>query len=425
MALSLTQNQVAQDSHRFRVVIAGRRWGKTHLSIRELARFASIPDSKVMYVAPSYRMAKGIVWDKLKYKLLDLRWIKKVNESDLTITLVNGSRISIRGADNFDSLRGLENHFVVMDEFAMIDPRAWTEVLRATLSNTLGHALFISTPVGKNNWAFDLFNRSSDDPDNWSSHQYTSIQGGQIPDSEIEQARRDLDERVFRQEFEASFESFDGTICWAWSREDNIKEPPATNAPDGILHIGVDFNVSPITAAIFRRIGDDMYQIDEIVIHNSNTFELVDEITNRYPGYKIFVYPDPAGNQRKTSAGGNTDIKILSNAGFIVKAPRAHNLVKDRINAFNSRLCSSDGQRHLFVASNCRHTIESIEKFAYKPGTQIPDKDHGWDHMFDAASYCIDFLFPIRREVYVDPYAPKTFAHGIVNRSDNIMYRNF
>ena len=76
------------------------------------------------------------------------------------------------------------------------------------------------------------------------------------------------------------------------------------------------------------------------------------------------------------------------------------------------------------MAGNCKHTIESIEKFAYKPGTQVPDKDHGWDHMFDAGSYCIDFLFPIRKDIYVDPYAQKTYGHGIVSKSDNIMYRN-
>ena len=411
MALSATQDLVAKDNHRFRVVIAGRRWGKTHLSIRELAKFASKPNQKVMYVAPSYRMAKAIVWDKLKYKLIDLRWVKKINESDLTITLTNETKISIRGADNFDSLRGLENHFVVLDEFAVIDQRAWTEVLRATLSNTLGHALFISTPTGKNNWAFDMFNKHIDDDANWSSHQYTSIQGGQIPETEIEQAKKDLDQRVFRQEFEASFESYDGTVCWAWNRNENIRnlEEPDTR----ILHIGIDFNVSPITAAIFVRYGDDMYQIDEVVMHNSNTFELVEEIQNRYPASKVFAYPDPAGNQRKTSAGGNTDIKILSNAGFNVKAPRAHNLVKDRINAFNSRLCSSDGQRHLFVGGNCKHTIESIEKFAYKAGTQVPDKDQGWDHMFDAASYAIDFLFPIIRDFERDPYAPKVWRHQL------------
>lgn len=412
MALSATQLAVANDNHRFRVVIAGRRWGKTHLSIRELARFARLPNQKVMYVAPTYRMAKGIVWDKLKSKLISLKWVKKINESDLTITLVNGTIIAIRGAENFASLRGLENHFIVMDEFAMIDSRAWTEVLRATLSNTLGHALFISTPVGKSNWAYDMYMRHLEDPSIWSSHQYTSLEGGNIPPEEIEQARRDLDERTFRQEYEASFESYMGRIAWAFERELNVKH--LENPDTRILHIGMDFNVSPMSAAIHIQQDNLMWQIDEIVMYSSNTNEMVEEIRNRYPTSKIFVYPDPAGSQRKTSAGGNTDINILSNAGFIVKAPRAHNQVKDRINSYNSKLCSSDGFRHLYITPNCRHTIESLEKFTYKEGTQVPDKSSGFDHMFDAASYCIDFLFPIRREYEFDPNAPRTFKHMIV-----------
>lgn len=412
MSLSATQLAVANDNHRFRVVIAGRRWGKTHLSIRELARFARLPNQKVMYVAPTYRMAKGIVWDKLKSKLIQLKWVKKINESDLTISLVNGTVISIRGADNFDSLRGLENHFIVMDEFAMIDSRAWTEVLRATLSNTLGHALFISTPVGKSNWAYDLYMRQQEDSITWSSHQYTSLEGGNIPPEEIEQARRDLDERTFRQEYEASFESYMGRIAWAFERELNVRH--LENPDTRILHIGCDFNVAPMSAAIHIQQDNLMWQIDEIVMYSSNTNELVEEIRNRYPTSKVFVYPDPAGSQRKTSAGGNTDISILANAGFIVKAPRAHNQVKDRINSYNSKLCSSDGVRHLYITPNCRHTIESLEKFTYKEGTQVPDKSSGFDHMFDAASYCIDFLFPIRREYEFDPNAPRTFKHMIV-----------
>ena len=410
MKLSKPQQLIAHDQHRFRVVIAGRRFGKTHLSIRELCYFARKPNQKVMYVAPSYRMAKGIVWDKLKTRLIELRWVKKINESDLNITLVNGTTIAIRGADNFDSLRGLENHFIVMDEFAMIDPRAWNEVLRATLSNTLGHALFISTPVGKSNWAYDLFVKHQEDPQHWSSHQYTSLDGGNIPPEEIEQARRDLDERTFRQEYLASFEDFVGRIAWAFSREDNLRV--LDNPDTRILHLGIDFNVNPITCAIHVQQGDTLWQIDEIVMYSSNTQELVDEVKNRYPNSKIFAYPDPAGNQRKTSAGGNTDINILSNAGFIVKAPRKHNLVKDRINSYNSRLCSADGQRHLFIDPKCKKTIESLEKFTYKEGTQVPDKN-GYDHMFDAASYCVDYLFPITRERDEDWDPEARWRHGI------------
>jgi phage terminase large subunit len=297
-----------------------------------------------------------------------------------------------------------------MDEFALIDPRAWTEVLRATLSNTLGHALFISTPTGKSNWAYDLFVRHQEDPEHWSSHQYTSLEGGNIPPDEIAQAMRDLDARTFRQEYEASFEDFIGRIAWAFDRELNLHhiEEPDTR----ILHVGGDFNVNPITCAIHIREGDDLYQIDEIAMYSSNTQELCDELKNRYPTSKIFFYPDPAGHQKKTSAGGNTDISILSNNGFIVKAPRRHNLVKDRINSYNSRLCSADGQRHLFIDPKCKKTIESLEKFTYKEGTQVPDKN-GFDHMFDAASYCIDFLFPLTRDREEDLDMPRMWGHAI------------
>ena len=409
MALSQPQKTIVSDTHRFRVVSAGRRFGKTFLAVRELARYARQPEQKVLYVAPTYRMAKGIVWDNLKAKLISLNWVKKINESDLNIQLINGTKINIRGADNFDSLRGLEYNFIVMDEAAMIDPRAWSEVLRATVSNTQGDVMFISTPTGKSNWFYDLFMRNQEDSHNWSSFQYTSIEGGNIPLEEIEQARKDLDSRTFRQEFEASFEQYMGRIAYNFDREHNVIK---IEDPDlKVLHIGMDFNVSPITAAIHIRKDDTLLQFDEINMHSANTQDMCDEIKNRYPRSKVFVYPDPSGSQRKTSAGGQTDHSILSNNGFIVKSPRKHNAVKDRINSYNARLCSTDGQRHLYISPNCKHTIESLEKFSYKEGTQIPDKN-GYDHMFDAASYCVDYLFPLVKDSKPMP-TPQRWGHAI------------
>ena len=407
--LSQPQKTIANDPHRWRVVSAGRRFGKTWLAVRELAKYARQPNQKCLYVAPSYRMAKGIVWDNLKARLLELNWVKKINESDLNIVLINGTKINIRGADNFDSLRGLEYNFIVMDEAALIDERAWTEVLRATLSNTQGHALFISTPTGKSNWFYDLYMRHQTDSAQWASFQYTSLEGGRIPLEEIEQARKDLDSRTFRQEFEASFETFVGRIAYNFVREQSViqVEDPDTS----ILHIGMDFNVSPLTAAIHVRKGEQLYQFDEIVIYSANTNEMVDEIKNRYPRSKVFVYPDPSGSARKTAANGATDHSILANAGFIVKAPRKHNAVRDRINSYNARLCSASGERNLFISPQCKRTIESLEKYCYKEGTQVPDKGE-WDHMFDAASYCVDYLFPLVKTPMPMP-APQRWHHAI------------
>lgn len=410
MALNPGQLIVSSSEARFRVVIAGRRWGKTFLAVREVAKIARFPMKRVFLVYPTYRQAKQVIWDPLKYKLQDLNWIHKVNESDLTITLKNGSLISLRGADNPDSLRGVGLDGLIMDEFAMIDEKAWTEVLRPTLSDRKGTAMFISTPMGQSNWAYDLYCKGLDESETqWASFQYTTLDGGNVSAEEIEQASRDLDERTFRQEYMATFEMYANRIWYSFDRAYNLKvySGPALT----VLHIGMDFNVGIMSASIFHQTGDTIHAIDEIALYSSNTQEMVEEIQNRYPRTKIFVYPDPAGSARKTSASGSTDHSILANAGFVVKAPRAHNPVRDGINAVNSKLCNAAGERSFLIDPKCKKMIESLEKHSYKTGTSIPDKDTGYDHFSDSIRYYIDYVFPIRRDIVAQP--PTRWAHRI------------
>ena len=396
MKLTAAQNEIVQDKHRFKVVIAGRRFGKTHLAVRELCYNAKEPNKEVWYVTSSYRAAKMIAWKKLRQRLIELRWIQKINESELTITLKNGSTIALKGADNPDSLRGVGLDYLVIDEVAEVDPEAFYEVLRPTLADKQGSALFIGTPKGSTNWAKDLFDMEIEFPEQWKSFSFTTIQGGNVPAEEIEAARRDLDIRTFRQEFEATFESYAGRIYYAFDRKENVSkwEQPI---PD-VLYIGCDFNIDPISAVVAARVGDTLHVIDEIRIFGSNTQELVDEILTRYPKQKIMCYPDPAGRQRKTSAGGMTDIIILQNAGFVVKAPHSHTPVRDRINAVNARLCSTEGIRNLVVDPKCKHLIEGLERHAYREGTSQPDKDSGYDHMLDGLGYMIDYVWPVKKD---------------------------
>jgi phage terminase large subunit len=408
MALSKAQQMIADAPFRFRVAICGRRFGKTHLAIRELAKYSRLPDQRVWYVAPTYRMAKQIVWKKLKKKLLSINWVKKVNEQDLTLELINGSEISLRGADNYDSLRGVGLNFVVLDEFADIDEEAWKEVLRPTLADTQGHALFLGTPKGMN-WAKELFDNYTTKK-NWMSFQFTTLDGGNVPEDEVEQAREDLDARTFRQEFMATFENFSGIIAYAFGQH-NIKQAEPVNAYEPLI-LGTDFNVSPMSCTVMRRTKDGLHQIDEIVLYSSNTNELIDEIRNRYPNNPITIFPDPAGVQRKTSANGNTDIKLLENAGFTVRYHRQHPQVKDRINSANSLFFArDDNSTRFYIDAKCKHTIKSLQQFCYKEDTQIPDKDSGFDHMFDALTYAIQFLFPINKEIEIT--VPKRFGHAI------------
>lgn len=395
MPLTSPQKQVTQSTARNRVLITGRRFGKTFIAIGELLNFAcKKPKQKVWYVAPTYRQAKQICWAKLKEVAIDNDLVSYINETDLTLRLHNNSEISLRGSDrSYDQLRGVGLNFLVLDEFADIPSEAYYSVLRATLSDTKGDFFACGTPRGYGNWAYDLYMKGKEDKD-WESWQFTTLQGEQVDSDEVEAAKADLDERTFRQEYEATFETYSGAIYYNFNREDNVKTVKDNNTT---LHIGMDFNIDPMSAAVFQIENNVINFIDEITIYSSNTEELVKEIQTRYPERKIIVYPDPACRQRKTSAGGRTDLTILQNAGLTVRVKNAHPQIRDRINAVNSRLKNTNEQRMLFINPKCKNIIRGLERHLYKEGTTQPDKDSGFDHMNDALGYAVDYLFPIRK----------------------------
>jgi len=199
MRLTKPQQTISDNPSRFRVVSAGRRFGKTFLSINEIAKHSRYPGKRVIYIAPTYRQAKTAIWQDLLEQLYDKNWIKKVNQSELTITLVNGSQIFIRSSDNHQSLRGSYYHFAIFDECADIAPETWYQVIRPTLSDTQGSALFIGTPKSKN-WFYDLWCNAGAEQD-WASFSYTTLDGGNVAPEEIEAAKRDLGEKEFEQEY--------------------------------------------------------------------------------------------------------------------------------------------------------------------------------------------------------------------------------
>jgi hypothetical protein len=281
MALSIPQQTVADDPNRFKVLITGRRFGKTFLGIRELCKAAAkSPGSINWVICPSYRMAKQIWWTQLKAKLMELRWIESSNEAELQIVLKNKSIIALKGADNPDSLRGLGLSFVVFDEFQDTPKEAFTEVIRPALSDKKGKALFTGTPKGVGSWSHELFTRALNEKD-WSAFQFTTIQGGNVDQEEIDAAKRDLDWKTFQQEYEATFTTWSGVVAYNFDYKTHVKkiEDPETS----VIHIGIDFNILPITACIAQIRGDQVHVFDEIRMEGSNTDELAEEIKNRYP----------------------------------------------------------------------------------------------------------------------------------------------
>ena len=173
----------------------------------------------------------------------------------------------------------------------------------------------------------------------------------------------------------------------------------------------MDFNVSPLVAMVSRINGNEISVIDEIVMEGSNTFEMVEELLNRYPNNRIWVYPDASGQARKTSSN-TSDHHILRNAGFVLKVRNINPPVKDRIASVNASLKATDGTVKLTVDPKCRHLIKCISSQTYKEGTQIPDKSGNLDHMADSCGYLVHWINPIRRDrpEHADR-GPQLFGH--------------
>src|SRR5713226_7695696 len=148
LTLRAPQWTIFRCSKRYRVLVAGRRFGKTQLALVELCQAAWEEGRLVWYVAPTYKQAKRVAWNRLK-QMTRPYWAGPPREVDLSIELARGGTIALRGADNYDGLRGDGLDFLVLDEYATMAPEAWNEVLRPALADREGSALFIGTPRGR------------------------------------------------------------------------------------------------------------------------------------------------------------------------------------------------------------------------------------------------------------------------------------
>jgi len=200
------QQLVYKDPSRFKVVAAGRRTGKSRLAAWMLIISALEHEGgNVFYVAPTQGQARDILWNDL----LELGHgvISGSHINNLQIKLVNGSVISLKGADRPETMRGVKLRFLVMDEYADMKPEVWEQILRPALADHRGSAMFIGTPMGRNHF-YELFKYAElGDDDTYSAWHFTSYDNPKIDPDEINAAKRGMSSYAFRQEFMASFEA--------------------------------------------------------------------------------------------------------------------------------------------------------------------------------------------------------------------------
>ena len=204
------QKKVWADETRFRVVAAGRRCGKSRLAAWLLivnGLQANLPNSHVFYVAPTQGQARDIMWKLLVE--LGAPVIRSSHINNMQITLINGSTISLKGADRPDTMRGVSLKFLVLDEYADMKPEVFEEILRPALADQKGSCLFIGTPKGRNHF-YDLYKYaelSGDDDETFSAWHFTSYDNETLDPNEIDVAKKSMSTHAFQQEFMASFKN--------------------------------------------------------------------------------------------------------------------------------------------------------------------------------------------------------------------------
>jgi hypothetical protein len=414
IGLRPAQMNVFRCDKRFRVLVAGRRFGKTHLALVELLRAAWGKGRTAWYIAPSYRQAKRIAWDRLKL-LTEPYWAGKPNETDLSIRLQWGGVIALRGADQYSSLRGNGLDFVVLDEYASMKPECWTEVIRPALADRKGGALFIGTPEGADH-LFERFEHAQKDED-WAAFQYTTLQGGNVTAEELASASRELDARLYRQEFEASFEGVaQGQAYYCFSRAETVK--PFAYRPGLPLIWSLDFNVNPMCSVLAQRVDDSVHILDELILPDSNTVNACEAFLERtrhwahHGPITVEVYGDASGYQRRTSGTG-TDWSLIreffarwkGTYQATVRAATSNPGVRDRVALVNSRLQSASGERRLFVDPRCRELIKDFERVCWqldgtgRVTTELDKSDRARTHISDALGYYVAEAFAMRGKV--------------------------
>jgi phage terminase large subunit len=351
-------------AQRFACIVTHRRAGKTVACIHDLHRGATRsrkPRPRYAYLAPFLRQSKAVAWDYLRAAIEPGRVAgadASAHESELRIDYANGGQVRLYGADNPDAMRGIYLDGVVLDEYADMDPRVWSEIIRPALADRQGWAVFIGTPKGRNAF-FELWRRSQSEP-GWFSLMLKASETGLIPESELESARRDLTEEQYAQEFECSFDaavvgSYYGKPMMRAEAERRVA--PVPYDPAALVWTSWDLGIRDATAIWFAQVvGREIRIIDYYEASGVDLGHYVREIGSRPYVYAGHIVPHDA--QAKELGTGKSRLEVLANLGLkhITLAPLHR--IEDGINAVRMLL-----PRCWFDQGKCARGIDALKLY--------------------------------------------------------------
>jgi hypothetical protein len=405
--------QVAMDNgpERFQVVYAGRRSFKSERKKRKLIMGTPFHKGALtsekqnyFYAAPTREQAKRIAWKDL-CDMTQPFWAKPPSQTELIITLITGSTIHVLGMDKPERIEGNMWHGGVLDEYGNMKEDAWPEHIQPVTSDTKAWVDFIGVPEGRNHY-YNLAEmaRRGDDPD-WQA--YTWKSADILDPEEIAKARRVLDERTFRQEYEASFENFGGLAYYAFSEGNYTNEIFIPNKP---VTLCWDFNVGakPMSCILVQGNDKELNAVKEFVFRNSNTEETCRAILDYFNEWKfnatLRVTGDFAG-KRHESLASFTDYEIISHyfknfKEFTINT-RPTLSVRDRVAALNALFNNSANEKRMFVnPTECPKLLDDLYKVEWKESGQgLDDRHDERTHATDALSYFAYNYYPMEEKI--------------------------
>lgn len=380
MLLTPSQATIAKDTHRFRVVNCGRRFGKTTLAVEEIKGKALSKPSRIVYIAPTYQQARDIAWELLKKELFPIT--NKVNESRLELLVKTKdneeSLIMLRGWESIETLRGQKFDLIVIDEIASMRNWAsnWEEIIRPTLTDNKGDALFISTPKGFNHF-YELFNKERDDTDYKSFH-FSSYDNPYLPREELDKARIELTEDRFAQEYLADFRKTEGLVYKEFDRKIHLFEEPIQNKQETIA--GIDFgHTNPCAILTLTKDYDNCWWVEKEYYKTGQTETQIADYVSACKFNE--VYPDP----ESPSA-----IQELRNRRVNVREViKNKDSIKNGIDKIRELLKANK----LRIHKDCVNLIYEFETYSYPDKKDMrnpeenPIKEN--DHALDALRYAL------------------------------------
>ena len=399
--LSPKQSEFVNCPARFCAFVGGVRSGKSFAGTAKGIRFARRKRTVGAVVAPTYTMLRDVLIP-LWQRLLPARWVKKFSRSEHKLWLKNGSVVLFRSAEIPERLYGLTLHWFHIDEAATLPRKVWDVMLSRVIS-TRGFGFITTTPNG-HNWVWELVN----------SGQVSTIfaktaDNPLIDPAEIERARRILDPKFFRQQYEASFESYLGQVYPDFGEENIARHQPRPDLP---TYLAADFGWRHPTALLWAQTdgAGNIFIFDEVV-ESFMTPQMVAEIimgkTVRLPSGRIFRARVPydriaeiitgfEATHSRQESGGMAMADILMQMG-ISKIRAVGGSIFAGIFAVRGKIRSADGKVHLFVDPECKRTIADFRGYHYPENssgsaTELPEKDGVHDHTMDAIRYLVTAL---------------------------------